>query len=187
MNHYLDLRIQPDPEFTEVVLRAALIQKLHRALVQTRLTDVGIGFPKWVVETHKLGNLTRLHGSQQSLQTLQATDWLRGMRDHLVIGDVQLAPATSEHRHIKRLRPVVNMERIKRRQLRRHPDQVAEIEERFKGAHAQKIKAPLIRLYSSSTGETFPLLLELGPSSKDAVAGSFNSYGLSTTATVPWF
>jgi CRISPR-associated endonuclease Csy4 len=32
MDHYLEIRVLPDPEFSEEMLMAALVAKLHRAL-----------------------------------------------------------------------------------------------------------------------------------------------------------
>lgn len=34
MDHYIEIRVLPDPEFTEEMLMAALMAKLHRALGQ---------------------------------------------------------------------------------------------------------------------------------------------------------
>jgi CRISPR-associated endonuclease Csy4 len=41
-------------------------------------------------------------------------------------------------------------------------------------------------LHSQSTGQPFRLFLDHRPCDT-ASAGPFNTYGLSTTATIPWF
>ena len=187
MHHYLDFTLIKDPEFPPDMLRAALLQKLHRALFDVQADDVAISFPGIDLAKAKFGSVLRLHGAEQRLQSLRSGDWLRGMRDHLTIGDVLPIPAQHQHRRVLRLRPRSNMERLKRRQLKRHPEQTASIEARFAGAKDERVNAPSILLRSKSTGESFPLLLILGPLQAQASPGKFNSYGLSNTASVPWF
>ena len=34
MDHYIEIRVLPDPEFSEEMLMSALVAKLHRALGQ---------------------------------------------------------------------------------------------------------------------------------------------------------
>ncbi len=47
-------------------------------------------------------------------------------------------------------------------------------------------KLPFINMKSQSTDNKFRLFIEK-LDSENPVAGTFNSYGLSKTATVPWF
>jgi CRISPR-associated endonuclease Csy4 len=187
MHHYLDFTLIKDPEFPPDMLRAALLQKLHRALFDLQADDVGMSFPGMDLSQAKFGAVLRLHGSQARLESLRGGDWLRGMRDHLSLSEVAEVPAQTQHRQLLRLRPNSNMERLKRRQLKRHPELAANIEARFAGAKDERVNAPFIMLRSKSTGESFPLLLSLGPLQAQASPGLFNSYGLSGTATVPWF
>lgn len=44
MDHYLDLKLLPDPEFPEPQLMSALLSKFHRALHDLRRNDIGISF-----------------------------------------------------------------------------------------------------------------------------------------------
>ncbi len=44
MNHYLDIRLLPDPEFTATVLMSALFSKLHRGLAELGTGRVGVQF-----------------------------------------------------------------------------------------------------------------------------------------------
>ncbi|CAM5190062.1 hypothetical protein CDEN61S_00776 [Castellaniella denitrificans] len=46
---------------------------------------------------------------------------------------------------------------------------------------------PYVQLRSASTGQRFCLFLALGDAAPQPVAGVFNAYGLSSTATLPWF
>ena len=46
---------------------------------------------------------------------------------------------------------------------------------------------PFINLRSQSTGQPFCLFIQHGLLGDKPVAGRFNAYGLSPTATIPWF
>ena len=46
---------------------------------------------------------------------------------------------------------------------------------------------PYVQLRSSSTAQPFCLFIDHGPLQAQAVSGSFNTYGLSNSATIPWF
>ena len=46
MDHYVDVRLQPDAEFGPAMLMAALFTKLHKALVVGADQSVGASFPQ---------------------------------------------------------------------------------------------------------------------------------------------
>ena len=45
MDHYVDIDVQPDPEFPAHQLMEALYAKLHRALMAHNSTSIGVSFP----------------------------------------------------------------------------------------------------------------------------------------------
>lgn len=186
MDHYIDLRLRPDPEFPVPQLLNALATKLHRALVALQAEDIGVSFPH-----HKarggLGDTLRLHGSLPRLQQLMQMDWLTGMADHVTASGVLPVPAGAKHRVVRRVQAQSNAERIRRRQIKRHGWTEAEARERIPDTVEQKLDLPYLSLRSQSTGQNFRLFVEHLPCSLDAVCGSFNAYGLSNTATIPWF
>lgn len=51
----------------------------------------------------------------------------------------------------------------------------------------QQPDLPYVNVRSGSTRESFCIFIALGPPSTHATDGSFNSYGLSSTTSVPWF
>ena len=69
MDHYLEIRVLPDPEFSSEMLMAALFAKLHRVLGARGQGDIGVSFPDVNVMP---GTHLRLHGSAQALQELEA-------------------------------------------------------------------------------------------------------------------
>jgi CRISPR-associated endonuclease Csy4 len=199
-SHYLDLTLQPDPEFGAPLLMAALHAKLHRALVLAERTappeqgaGVGVSFPGHDNVRPSLGTCLRLHGSAAALEGLMATPWLQGLRDHLCTPTpaVQAIPEQLQgHRVVSRVQAQSNPERLRRRLMRRHPDEVdaAEAQRRIPDHAMQRLNLPFVPLTSASTGQTFRLFVWHQPVQPLASGGRFNAYGLSQQgATVPWF
>jgi len=46
---------------------------------------------------------------------------------------------------------------------------------------------PYLYLRSRSTGRSFCMFIVMGTPTRESVSGPFNSHGLSSEATVPWF
>lgn len=185
MDHHLDLRLLPDPEFGPLALMEALYAKLHRALAAQDCTCIGVSFPE--VKGLELGLCLRLHGSREALAMLMDTAWLRGMRDHLTIGDIAAVPAQARHCCVSRRQSHSSPERMRRRLMRRQQIDEATARERIPDQVAAFLKLPSLQLRSSSTGQHFRLFIQHGPPQDAPVPGAFNAYGLSATATVPWF
>ncbi|MCB5362678.1 type I-F CRISPR-associated endoribonuclease Cas6/Csy4 [Pusillimonas sp. CC-YST705] len=187
MDHHIDLRIRPDPEFSTPVLMNALAAKLHRALVTLGASDVGISFPHHKPQGIGLGHTLRLHGSHTRLHQLMAANWLTGMADHVEATDILIVPHGTLHRTVRRVQAQSSADRIRRRQIKRHNWTEDEARARIPDTVEQRLKLPWLTLRSLSTGQNFRLFVEHLPCQPEAIAGRFNAYGLSTTATVPWF
>jgi len=189
MDHYQDIKILADPEFPQSMLMNALFAKLHRALVQIKSNAIGISFPNVKGNTSKnLGDLFRLHGTAESLQNLEAQSWLRGMRDHVDATEVSPIPENVQFCRVKRVQSKSSAERLRRRYLKRH-DSVTEkdVVGMIPDSVEKRLELPFLQLKSESTGQHFCLFIEHQAAQPNAVAGEFNSYGLSNKATVPWF
>lgn len=187
LTHYLDIHLRPDPEFADHQLLAALYAKLHRALVQLQSTDVAVSFPGYADKPPGLGKALRLLGQAERLEQLMALPWLTGMADHVQVGAVQSVPAVASHARLLRVQAKSSPERLRRRQMKRHGLTEAQARERIPDSAAQTLRLPFLQMRSASTGQVFRLFLRLEAQSPVAVAGDFNAYGLSTTATVPRF
>jgi CRISPR-associated endonuclease Csy4 len=187
MDHYIDLRLRPDPEFPPAQLLNALAAKLHRALVALKAEDIGISFPKHHATGGGLGDVLRLHGTQPRLQALMQTNWLSGMSDHLVCSPIQPVPASAQHRVVRRVQAQSNAERIRRRQMKRHGWTEEEARARIPDSIEQRLDLPYLMLRSQSTGQHFRLFVEHLPCGPTSVTGAFTAYGLSNSATIPWF
>ena len=187
LTHYLDIHLRPDPEFPVNQLVAALYAKLHRALVLLRSEDVAVSFPGYSVKPVSLGATMRIMGSAERLGQLMALPWLRGMADHVQANPVLVIPVEAVHRTLTRAQAKSSPERLRRRQMKRHGLTAEQALERIPECNGEKLNLPFLPIRSASTGQAFLLFLRLGPYSPASVVGSFNAYGLSSTATIPWF
>lgn len=191
VGHYVELVLQPDPEFGAPMLMAALFAKLHRALVAAGpLAGVGVSWPGHDEAVPTLGACLRLHGSEPALAALMGTPWLRGVRDHLrdPLPEVRVVPgALLGHRVVSRVQVQSSAERMRRRLMRRQQLDEQAARQRIPDEAAQQLRLPFVPLSSSSTGQAFRLFVRHGELRPEPVAGSFNAYGLSQSATVPWF
>lgn len=183
MDHYIDIRLRPDPEFSAQTLLSALYSKLHRALVARSSDNIGISFPEYA--PRRLGQCLRLHGTRAALTEL-GDRWLAGMRDHCEVAPIQPVPADAAHRRLIRVQAKSSPARLRRRHMRRHGVTAAQAQGAIPDNVAERLDLPFIRLRSTSTAQSFPLFL-LRSEQEPAQPGSFNAYGLSQAATVPWF
>lgn len=189
MKHYLEIQVQPDPEFPAPHLMNALFAKLHRALVaQQGAGPVGLSFPGVDERVPTLGTRLRVYAAQaQALESLMAADWLRGMRDHVAVSGVADVPGQVRHRVVSRVQAQSSPERLRRRLMRRHTLTDAEARERIPDSVAERLRLPYVQLRSTSTGQSFCLFIAHGPLLDEPVSGEFSAYGLSQTGSVPWF
>ncbi|PPC74540.1 type I-F CRISPR-associated endoribonuclease Cas6/Csy4 [Pokkaliibacter plantistimulans] len=187
MDHYLDIRLRPDPDFTPPQLMSALYSKLHRALVAGQHDAIGVSFPLMEQQRAGLGGVLRLHGSATALDQLMSQPWLSGMHDHVERSALLPVPADAKHRTLRRVQAQSNPERLRRRLAKRHQLSEAEARERIPDSAAQQLKLPYLQLRSHSTGQHFRLFLQLSAEQATPLTGTFNRYGLSQTASLPWF
>jgi CRISPR-associated endonuclease Csy4 len=185
MDAFLDIKLLPDPEFPQALLMNALFAKLHRALAEHGAGDVGVSFPGH--GERGLGGWLRLHGQAAALERLMALDWLKGMGDHTAVSAVAAVPAHTQHRVVRRVQAKSSVERERRRLAARLGLSGEEAARRIPHTAAETLALPYLTLKSQSTGQQFRLFVEHRPVQSQAISGPFSAYGLSPTATVPWF
>lgn len=187
MDRYLEIRILPDPEFCSTVLMSALFGKLHRGLVEHGSGTIGVSFPD-VGDGHRtLGQRLRLHGTQSDLQNLMRTGWTQGMRDHVEIGEIAAVPSHARHRIVRRVQAKSSPERLRRRLIARKQIDDDAARQAIPDSAAEVLQLPHVVLSSKTTGQRFKLFIEHRSLQDEAVPGQFGAYGLSPTATIPWF
>lgn len=187
MDHHVDIDLRPDPEIAAHQLMSALYAKLHRALVRLNSISIGVSFPERNDAAPHLGKRLRLHGSQEALAELMGNDWLTGMRDHVLVAPPSRVPEAVAHCAVRRVQAKSNPERLRRRQMRRHNISAEEAQQRVPDEAAKMLGLPFVQVGSSSTGQSFRLFIAHLPVKEPVAGGVFGAYGLSQTATVPWF
>ncbi|MBB3102785.1 type I-F CRISPR-associated endoribonuclease Cas6/Csy4 [Azomonas macrocytogenes] len=187
MDHYLEIRLLPDPEFSATLLMNALFGKLHRGLAEHSAGRIGVSFPDVRDDSHALGQRLRLHGDAAALQQLIRADWTTGLRDHIASGDIAPVPSQARQRIVRRVQAKSNPERLRRRLMARRQIDAEAARQAIPDHLAERLELPYVVLASHSTGQRFRLFIEHLPVQDLAVPGPFTSYGLSSTATVPWF
>ena len=184
MDHYVDIRVLPDPEFKETTLLNALFSKFHRELVRHKETAIGVSFPH---ANATLGPTLRLHGTQPTLSGFMSNKWLKGLGDYTERSPLQQVPDNCQYRRIRRVQVKSSAERLLRRSLTKGWITEAEVKSRLMDGDDKRCRLPFLQLTSKSTGQTFKLFVEQGKPGELFQPGSFNSYGLSNTATLPTF
>lgn len=188
MDAYLEIRLLPDPEFAPTVLMNALFSKLHRALVAQGGGKIGVSFPDVEAKKPALGQRLRLHGVQADLATLMTSNWLIGMRDHTAVTAIAEVPAHAKSRVVRRVHEKSSLERQRRRMAKRKGVSAEQAREMLPDSVIIKpVKLPYVTVSSQSTDQKFRLFIEHLAIQDQAVVGTFSAYGLSSTATVPWF
>ncbi len=185
--HYIDLTVVPDPETSGAQLLGALYGRLHLALVQHRVDDIGVSFPQYSLNPRALGYVLRLHGDAASLQRLMEADWLKGVRDHTRMTEIAPVPDGALHRVMQRRQFKTNVERLRRRRMQRKGETMEQAARAIPDTVQRRPDLPYIHLRSQSSKQAFCLFIALGPVLTQATRGTFNSYGLGGAATIPWF
>ncbi len=184
MDYYLDIQVQPDPEVSGAVLMNNLFAKFHRTMPQTVPGEVAISFPKY---QQSLGDIIRFHGSETSLNKLMAQPWLKGLRDYTEVTDIRAVPTDVKgYRTMYRVQKKSANNRRKR-SIAKGWLSAEEALQRIPDTSQQILKLPFLQFKSLSTGQTMRIFVALGELASEPTIGDVNSYGLSRTATVPWF
>lgn len=189
MDHYLDIRLRPDPDFPPAILMGALYGRLHRALFDLDANDIGVSFPdhKNGVRARTPGARLRLHGSKKRLEQLMVMPWLTGMRDHVQLAAIQPVPEEVSHRIVRRKQFNTGSPSRAKRYAKRHNIGTDEAQRLMEKPAERQIALPFVQVSSRSSGQRFALFIEHGKAQPEPIPGRFNHYGLSTEATVPWF
>ncbi|EJJ1581941.1 type I-F CRISPR-associated endoribonuclease Cas6/Csy4 [Salmonella enterica] len=184
MDHYQDIQVLPDPEFTQEALMAALFTKLHRALGARGKGDIGVSFPDVGI---KPGARLRVHGLQSALAELDAMRWRAGLQDYCQSSAILPTPQVQGWRTVSRVQVKSNPERLMRRSVRKGWLTEEEAQQRLSGLQEQQTPLPWLLIRSFSSGQHYRLFIKHGVLQFTPVSGVFSSYGLSACATIPWF
>lgn len=183
MKFYQEITLLPDSEFPATVLMNSLYTKLHKVFCDLCSTNIGVSFPEY---KNTLGNVLRIHGEQSVLNDLQGVDWLGGMKGYCKISGILSVPADAKFRTVSRKQSTMSHSKLNRL-LKRG----SIIQDEIKNYKAKMFKngftGPYLQLTSGSNGNQHRRYIELGPVLDTHVSGTFDQFGLSKTATIPWF
>jgi len=183
MDHYFDIKIEPDEEVPIYFIRNKIYKKFHKVLSTLKSTEIGVSFPHYKA---MLGDIIRIHGSESMLTKLQSSDWLGGLKGYCDVSSIQSVPAGTTYRVISRKQS--NMTEAKLRRLIKRGSISAEKARVYKGTMFQKgLDNAYLELESTSNGQKYRRYIEFGELKSEPVNGEFDQFGLSKAATVPWF
>ena len=183
MDHYLDIKIVPDEEVPVYFIRNKIYTKLHKALFSLNSTDIGVSFPNYKI---KLGNVIRLHSSENSLSKLQNENWLGGLTGYCAVSEIQPIPDIVSYRTISRKQANMTAAKL-RRLIKRGSITAAEANQYKAKMFANGFDDPYLELESTSNGNKHRRYIVFGELTQKRDAGSFDQFGLSKEAMIPWF
>lgn len=183
MDHYIEIKVLPDPEFKQTTLLSALFSKLHRHIGLIAQGEIAVSFPE---HRKTLGGMLRVHSSAENLTKLQELNWLKGLRDFTECSDVNLVPEACSYRTVKRVQ-AKSVHNKRKRSVSKGWLTQEEAENRITSDQQKELKQPYIQLTSKSNGNHMRIYIEHGLIQENATPGEFSSYGLSAVATIPWF
>jgi CRISPR-associated endonuclease Csy4 len=187
MESYVEIQLLHDPEFAPPVLMSRLFQNLHLQLATKKAKDIGVSFPDVDSDCPGLGSTIRIHGTEAGIMEVMEASWLKRMTDYVEVGALRRVPDKCRYRNVRRAQAKSNPDRLRRRMMRRKGVSYEEARLAIPDAAEERLGLPYLMLRSGSTGHRFRLFIAHGSVQDDAVPGEFNSYGLSPTATIPWF
>lgn len=184
MNYYFNINLLPDAEMPNAVLMNAICAKLHKVFFDLHSTTIGVSFPNYDVT---LGNTVRIHGGEGDLQKLHTASWLGGMNGYCKFGAVTVVPSGVKYRTVYRKQATMSQSKLNRL-LKRGTIKDENIKKYKSKMFAEKgLDKPYLDLISGSNGRRHRRYIELGELLDKPVIGKFDQFGLSKTATVPWF
>jgi CRISPR-associated endonuclease Csy4 len=182
---YFDVRSHSVAAAPEVLAKA--FSAIHLALVNLRTSAVSVSFPEQDDQIQSLGACLRVMGPARDVEAVAALPWHRVVQDQASVSNVGAVPDTQQFRGVRRVQAKSNVERLRRRYVARHGVAYDEACRLIQDDARQTLDLPWLRIKSHSSHQEFRLFLRMDDSRTDLVPGDFNAYGLSATATIPWF
>ncbi len=194
MKYYQEITLLPDQEISLNFIWPKVFHQLHLAFANAAdkagRVPFGVSFPGYTMEDGNigLGNKLRVFSPDgEMLDGLELHKKLSRLEDyvHVVRRPRTVPEEVRGYSCYSRLHQEANGLAKARRYARRHDISVDEAEKLFP-PNTITLKEPYIRLDSSSTGQKMLLFIRKTEAAQQ-MNGSYSTYGLSDTATVPEF
>lgn len=183
---HIDVGVLPQTEVPPHQILNEIYGRLHAWLVSTRSVSVGVVFPQYRLDPIGLGSVVRLVGERTVLEACAVDSWLGPIREYVRIKSLRDVPADAEWRRLVRVQVKSNPDRLRRRYAQRHGCSFEDAVAIIPASVAKMAALPFLSLCSGSTGQAYRLYLRLEEACEPS-NGPFNTFGLSNTATIPWF
>lgn len=183
MDYYQSIILLDDFKFRSYTLLAALYGKLHLAMAMQNRNDIGVSFPEY---GNGLGNIIRLHGTYTALKALNASGWVQGTDDICQIKEILPVPYVEYWRVVKGVLPLCSKGNHRFTEYVEPDKQYPKALNRQSGQATLKMPSLIVKSMETNS-KTFRLYISHGEPRKKPVNGIFTSYGLSDSATIPWF
>ncbi len=183
MDYYIDVKIKSDGEMRENVLLNKVFTQFHKTLFDLGVNSIGVSFPNYQV---KLGDIIRIHGTQNDLEKLHSTKWVSSVADYCNVLAITPIPEVVRYRTVSRKQ--ANMSSAKLRRLIKRGTITNEEAKNYKAKmFTQGLDNPYLELESSSNGQKYRCFINFGKLTDTPVKGNYNKFGLSNSVTIPWF
>ena len=215
MNYYQDITLVSNAEINLGYIWQKVFQQAHIALVENgykyeskeksgiekhlRGSNIAVSFPCYADKDYPLGNKLRLLAHDQVLlEKLGIEKWLCRLLDYVKIDAIEEVPSSVSYVGFRQKR--VKGEKRLEQSLQKKAKHIADkfgmdfnitLRDLKKKHVFNKEKLPFIQVESQSSATTdrkprFKLFIEKAELAVQQ-EGIFDCYGLSKTATVPWF
>ena len=196
MKYYQDITLLPDAETHIGFIWHKVYQQIHIALADNKHPDgssaIAVSFPEYKKTKFPLGSKLRLFAPTESqLIELDAEKWLFRLKDYTHVKPIRSVPEISKYACFRR--KAVKSPEKKAELLAQHLQKPLDVVIRYRKENGllKACDLPYIHMESQKKTETgqknrFRLFIEQ-TLSEQYVSGTFDFYGLSKTATVPWF
>lgn len=200
MKYYLDITLLPDAEANLGFLWQKVFQQIHIALANNKVGDndsaVALSVVGYGDNIFPLGNKLRLLAETENyLQKLDTHRWLSRLSDYCHISSIKPVPADIKQYARFNRKNVKSIEKKAQRRAEHLNKPYGEVLTfLIAEGKSKQSKLPFINVESQDTkkrveqGVSCQFLLFIEQTIFDeAIKGKFDCYGLSKTATVPWF
>lgn len=198
MKYYIDITLLPDAETGLGFIWKKVFQQVHIALADNKVganeSPIAISIVGYGDKVFPLGNKLRLLAvSQEVLASLNIGQWLARLADYCHVTTIKEVPSNiSQYAQFKRqqVKSIYKKAQSRAAHLNKTYDETLAF--LLKNSDDVACRLPFVRVESQQAQQAgqdknqFPLFIERTLLS-EATVGKFDCYGLSKTATVPWF
>ena len=183
MDFYIDVKLISNKEKSINYVLNEVYGRLHKELSALGSEVIGVSFPAYKV---LLGNIIRIHGSADDLTKLQRNNWVGNYIAYCDVGAILPVPTDCKFRTVSRIQPSMSKSKLTR-VIKRGSIPDNEIKEYRAKMFSKGLKEPYLELVSVSNGHKHRRYISFSELYNTHHDGRFDSFGLSKTATIPWF